>query len=68
MTGFGPVKKSLVGGFVGGWINVCKSHFKDCLQQSEMIKKDSFELNNLFGIQIVGHSLHFGRGGRSVGL
>jgi hypothetical protein len=27
-----------VDGWVGGWVGGCKSRFKDCLQQSKIIK------------------------------
>jgi hypothetical protein len=27
-----------VDGWVGGWVGRCKSRFKDCLQQSKMIR------------------------------
>ena len=26
-------------GWMGGWMNGCKSRFKDCLQQSKMMRK-----------------------------
>jgi hypothetical protein len=26
-------------GWMGGWVGVCKSRFKDCLQQSKTVKK-----------------------------
>jgi hypothetical protein len=45
-----------MGGWVGGWMGGCKSHFKDCLQQSKIVDfyifKSKTKVEQIFKWQI----------------